>query len=289
MNAHQFLTSSRVFIVAGKGGVGKSTISVALALVSARAGLRTLHIGLETSATALPAHDLLTHSTIRPGTALADYLATRGMGLLSRQLANSGLIELVASTAPGIDDLLVLGKIKSLAKDPSNDVIIVDGPAAGHALDLLRTPTELRDAVGGGPIRQQADDVLAMLADDSTCRLILVTTPAMTPVTETTEAAASITRDVGIALGPVIVNMCDEIPAPMNTSGLPDSLRDAYEYASARGESQRAAIAALASAQRTGSPVPHIECSRHRLDGLPLVESLASELSRALDEPGATR
>lgn len=289
MTAHQFLTSSRVFIVAGKGGVGKSTISAALALVSARAGLRTLHISLEASATPLPAHDLLSHSTIRPGTALSDYLAARGMGLLSRQLANSGLIELVASTAPGIDDLLVLGKIKSLAKDSSNDVIIVDGPAAGHALDLLRTPTELRAAVGGGPIRQQADDVLSMLADAAMCRLILVTTPAMTPVSETIEAATSITRDIGIALGPVVVNMCDESPAPVDTTRLSGSLRDAYEYATVRGESQRTAIAALASTRWASAPVPHVTCSRHRLDGLPLVEALSSEVSGALDDPGATR
>lgn len=283
MDAHQFLRSSRVLIVAGKGGVGKSTVSAALACLAADTGLRTLHVSLDKSARRLPARDLLGAMTITPGRALADYLGSRGLGLVSRQLANSGLVELVASTAPGIDDLLVLGKIKSLTKTPEPDLVVVDGPAAGHALDLLRTPAELRRAVQGGPVGQQADDVLAMLADPSLCRVVLVTTPAMTPVTETVESAASLVRDTRVTIGCVVVNMCDSIPPAIDASRLSPDLADAFHYARARADAQQAAIDALGSA----ISVPHIECARHGLDGDELVTAVAGELRSSFAHMGS--
>ena len=98
-------------------------------------------------------------------------------------------MELVATTAPGLDDLLVLGRIKAFENERPTDVIIVDGPAAGHALDLVRAPVQLKRAIGSGPISQQADEVLTMLSDSARCKVMLVTTAAITPVTETCEAA----------------------------------------------------------------------------------------------------
>lgn len=282
MDAAQFFRTSRILIVAGKGGVGKSTVSGALAVQSARTGIRTVHIALGETAPNLPDHELLSSMVISPGRALSDYLAARGLGLVSRQLANSGVVELVASTAPGIDDLLVLGKIKSLTKNPDHELIVVDGPAAGHALDMLRTPAELRRAVSGGPIAQQADDVLAMLADASMCRAILVTTPAMTPVTETIESASSLVRDTSLGIGCCIVNMCDPMPPALDVVQLDPELREAHAYAVARADSQRAAIAVLEAAPLAGHDghhVPILRCARHRLDGLALIDALAEELS----------
>lgn len=290
MDAHQFLRTSRILIVAGKGGVGKSTVSGALALLAARHGIRTLHVGLGESTHNLPGHGSLSAITISPGRALSDYLASRGLGLVSRQLANSGIVELVASTAPGIDDLLVLGKIKSLTKDPAHELIVVDGPAAGHALDMLRTAAELRRAVSGGPIAQQADDVLAMLADDSMCRAVLVTTPAMTPVTETLESARSLVEDTSLGIGCFVVNLCDDQPPAVDESRLEGDLLEAHRYAGARARAQRAAVDVLETAvAEPGSfgGIPILRCARQRLDGVALTEAVADELGATLGAGGA--
>ena len=278
MARHHLLTTSRIFIVAGKGGVGKSTVAGALALVAARSGMPTVLVGLGPEAHHVPAHDLLATVAVSPGKALADYLASRGLGVVSRQLAQSGIVELVASTAPGIDDLLVLGKIKSLAKEKPDHVIIVDGPAAGHALDMLRSPAELRRAVGGGPIRQQADDVLAMLADPSMSRLLLVTTPAITPVHETIEAAREVQDDVRADIACTVVNMCDDSPPPVAVDELPPRLRAVWEYASARAAAQETARRLLDESLH----VPQIWTSRHRRAGADLVAAVADDIEAGL-------
>lgn len=279
MTADQFLTASRVLIVAGKGGVGKSTVSRALATCAARAGSRVLLVLLDDSEPGTPRCEGLEILRTSPGRALADYLSTRGMGLVSRQLANSGLVELVASTAPGIDDLLVLGRIKQLANDRAHDLVVVDGPAAGHAMDMLRAPAELRRAVPGGPIAQQADEVSAMLADAAMCRVVLVTTPAMTPVHETVEAARALWSDSSASLAGVVVNMCDEAAPALDERELEPRLREAWRWMREREAGQRAARDLLA----TTLPLRQVRCARHRSEGVDLVSAVADDIARELE------
>ena len=85
---------------------------------------------------------------------------------------------------PGIDDIVVLGKIKQLERSGEWDVIVVDGPAAGHAITFLTRRPALHDAVRGGPVRAQADDVLELLARPGPRQVVLVTLPETTPVNE---------------------------------------------------------------------------------------------------------
>lgn len=278
MDASQFLTSSRIIIVAGKGGVGKSAVSAALAVSGARGGMRTLLVTLDPPGVAPAPHDNLDHLSVSPGRALADYLASHGLGRLTRRLATSGLVELVAQTAPGIDDLLVLGKIKSLERDLHADLIVVDGPASGHAIDLLRAPGILRRAVPGGPIGQQADDVIAMLSDPARCRTMLVATPAMTPVHETIDVARELSDGLGLALAPVAVNMVDERPPAIDATRLDEHLCVAYEWADARARAQAEAVAHLDDSLPTG----RFLLRRHRLSGHDLVEALADDLVAAI-------
>lgn len=239
MEPHHFFTAQRVLIVAGKGGVGKSAVAAALALASARAGLRTLHVSLNAESIEIPDHELLERVTVTPGRALTDYLSSKGMGLLSRQLARSGIVELVATTAPGLDDLLVLGRIKAFEKEDRADLIIVDGPAAGHATDFVRAPIQLKRAISTGPIGQQADEVLDMLADPTRCRLMLVTTPAITPVSETLDVAEEICSAVHIALTPLVVNKCEDAPPAIITTPSESYLAEALAYAQQRSNSQQ--------------------------------------------------
>ncbi len=279
MDVRHFLTASRILIVAGKGGTGKSTVSGALALAAARAGLRVRLIDLDGPTTVVPAHENLARETVSPGRALSDYLDSRGLGFVSRRLASSGIVELVASTAPGIDDLLVLGKVKSIANSPDVDLVVVDGPASGHALDMLRAPAQLKRAVPGGPIGHQADDVIALLGDPSRCRTMIVTTPAVTPVHEALSAMSELTDDFGIALAPVVVNMADETPPVLaNPSTLAPHLREAWQWATARSAAQATAVADL-SADTTR---PVVVLRRHRLAGADLIDAVADDLVAAV-------
>jgi anion-transporting ArsA/GET3 family ATPase len=223
----QFFAASRVLIVAGKGGVGKTTVSAALARSAALAGLSTLIIQVEGKSglaalfdqpqfdydevTLAPgggpqgASDVRAR-TLTPDDALVEYLQTHGMTRLSKRLASSGALDVVSTAAPGIKDILLLGKVKQLERGKAADLIVLDAPAAGHAITFLRSARGLLDAVRVGPINTQARDVLEMLTDPERCQVILVTLPEETPVNELVETAYSLEDEVGIMLGPVVVN-----------------------------------------------------------------------------------
>lgn len=279
MEPHHFFTAQRVLIVAGKGGVGKSAVASSLALMAAQSGLRALLVSFDAETIEVPAHERLERVTVTPGNALTDYLASKGMGLISRQLAKSGIVELVATTAPGLDDLLVLGRIKAFEKELRADIIIVDGPAAGHAIDLVRAPLQLKRALATGPIAQQADEVLAMLADGTRCKILMVTTPAMTPVQETVEAATELRDDVHIVLAPVVVNKKEPDVPVMSTTDLSQELVDAYTYATQRSQAQQEAIAVLSSTLE----LPQMSITRRRLDGAELINAMVEDLALAID------
>jgi anion-transporting ArsA/GET3 family ATPase len=224
MDIAAFCTESKVLVVAGKGGVGKSTASAALALTAAEAGLSVLLVELEGKPAVAAAfgctgpldyedvalHEGTTGSVrgrwITPDDALLEYLADHGFQRVSRRLVKAGVIDVVSTAIPGIRDVLVLGKIKQLERSGAADVLIIDAPATGHAVTFLTSASGLLDAARGGPIRAQAADVLEMLNDPARCRVLLVTLPEDMPVSETIEAAYRLEDEAGVQLGPVIVN-----------------------------------------------------------------------------------
>ena len=211
MESVQFFGAARLVIVAGKGGVGKTTVTAVLAHAAAGAGLRVLAVELEGKPVL---NDLLADTsvevlTITAPEALADYLNTHGLHRVSKRLATSGIIDVVATAAPGIDDIVVLGKLKQLERSDDYDLIVVDGPAAGHAITFLLAARGLLDTVRGGPIHTQAQDVLEMFQDPTRCQVLLVTLPETTPINELIETAYSVEERVGVQLGPVIVNGVD--------------------------------------------------------------------------------
>ena len=233
MDPARFFAASRVLIVAGKGGVGKSTMSAALARSAAGAGLSTLLVRLTPGGPvsrlfAAPELTGLEQTLYRgegrkgdadvrgrlvtPDEALAEYLADHGLARITRRLVSTGAIDVVTTAAPGIRDLLVLGRVKAFETSKLADLIILDAPAAGHAVSFLQSPTGLRGAVGAGPIATQADEVLEMLADPQRCRVMLVTLAEETPVNEVVETAFALEDEIGVALGPVVVNGLVDVP-----------------------------------------------------------------------------
>jgi len=227
MEPATFFAASRVVIVAGKGGVGKTTVTAALARAASLEGRSALIVEVEGKA-GLPAmfgaedlgyaEDVLVEADQQAGIgevraraltadeALLEYLQDNRMTRVAKRLVSTGVLDVLATAAPGIRDILVLGKVKQLENDGVADLIVLDAPAAGHAVTFLRSARALQDSVRVGPINNQARDVLALLEDAARCQVMLVTLPEETPVNELVETAYSLEEEVGVALGPVIVN-----------------------------------------------------------------------------------
>jgi anion-transporting ArsA/GET3 family ATPase len=221
MDLERFCAASRVVIVAGKGGVGKTTVTAALATAAARTGMSVLIVEVEGKSGLASCFDQppLTYEeaelrpglrarTLTPDDALLEYLDDHGMRRISRRLSRSGALDVVATAVPGMRDILVLGKVKQLERAGVADLIVLDAPAAGHAVNFLLSAAGLVDAVKVGPVHKQATDVIELLHDPERCQVVLVTLPEETPVNELVDTAYAIEDRAGVALGPVVVNGC---------------------------------------------------------------------------------
>ncbi len=221
-----WLGESRVLIVAGKGGVGSSTVAAAVALLAARGGADVLLIavdgkpGLGTllGGPPLDAKERVLRSiagagrirgrTVPPEQAFGDYLELKGIGGLVRKAASAASLDMVAASTPGLEHLLVLGKIKELERTRAADLIVVEAPPAGHAAPFIRSAQALQEVIASGPVRQQADEVAEMLADRTRTQAMLVTLAEETPVNEVIELAYDVEESIGLALAPLVVNAC---------------------------------------------------------------------------------
>jgi len=279
------LTASNLVIVAGKGGVGKTTVTAVVARAAADAGQRVLVVELDGK----PVLDeLLPEVEVRHISAadsLADYLVEHGFKRIAKRLASTGVIDVVSTAAPGIDDLVVLGKIKQLERSDEWDLIVVDGPAAGHAISFLTSAAGLRDAVRGGPVREQADDVLSMLGDPERCQVLLVTVAETTPVNELIETASAVEERVGVQLGPIVVNQIDGSAPPPDPAEVSfgrakaqvDDAIAAALFSRARHEVQAAELARIDRAV----PLPQVHVAAIPVTGLDAehIAQLAAEFA----------
>ncbi|HVE94839.1 MAG TPA: ArsA-related P-loop ATPase [Acidimicrobiales bacterium] len=297
-----------MLIVAGKGGVGKTTVTAALARMAADAGLTALIVEVEgkSGLAAAFGHDdtVLDYNeielspgvrarTLTPDRALVEYLQDHGLKRLSKRLSSSGVLDVVATAAPGIKDILVLGKVKQLERAGAADVIIVDAPAAGHAVTFLASARGLIDAVRVGPILTQAEEVVALLNDAARCQVILVTLPEETPVNEVVETAFALEDRVGVQLGPVVVNglypvrdLDLDATSGATSPAEEETLRAAGEFRLHRQGLQREQLERLA----TALPLPRLELpllftTELGAEEVGLLAAALAEQVQALPEP----
>jgi anion-transporting ArsA/GET3 family ATPase len=219
------LFEKRLVFVTGKGGVGKTTIALALGLAAARRGLRTIvcEVAHQERFSRLMGREGVGYEE----TEIADHLNAISLDqqhtleewvtyqLPSRTLAGmlyrNGIFQHLTSAAPGIKELVTIGKIWELSqvhrksKDARPyDFVVVDSPATGHGLGMLRAPRTFGDIARVGPVRHQADAIHKFIVSNKT-GVLAVALPEEMPVNETLEYAEELDKFRG-PLDVVVVN-----------------------------------------------------------------------------------
>jgi anion-transporting ArsA/GET3 family ATPase len=265
-----FLLDKRLVFVTGKGGVGKTTVAACLARVAAERGKRVIvcEVAGEESG-----HDEVElapgiHSiAVDPEAAMREYLADQVGGALSKVMTSSRIFTYLAAAAPGLRELLMIGKVWDLAQldqrrtgDTPYDLVILDAPATGHALGMLRTPRTFRDVARVGPIARQAGRIDAFLTDPELTGIVAVAAPEEMPVNETIEFIAALDDEMQLTPDAVVVN-----------GVYPDRFRDAeIARIEAIGVDSPALRAALSSQRRARHHKNQVRRLRRRAPALTL-------------------
>lgn len=220
------LASRRFLIVTGKGGVGKSTVSAALAVALAREGKRVLvalcnakeklsrMLGTAPLGSAVsPLVPGVWGVNIDPDVALFEYgQVILKSKTLTSLVFDSKLVKGFLRGVPGMQEWATLGKAWWHTTEtlddgrPRFDVVILDAPATGHGLDMLRVPKVILDVVPPGLLRRDAERAMEMFRDPTQSGVVLVTLPEDLPVTETLELAAALEGDLRVPVAKLVVN-----------------------------------------------------------------------------------
>ena len=221
------LLDTRLVVVTGKGGAGKTTVAAALALARARAGERVIVCelgGAESVSRAFgrsPVGHVETELapglwaiSLEPRAALAEYLNDRlGSRTVSGLLFENRLFQSLADATPGLREMVTMGKVWELAQPERRsagasayDLVVLDAPATGHALALLGAPSTFSKVASAGSVRRQAEIIEGLISDPSRAAIVAAALPEETPVNETLELSARLRDELGIKLRHVVVS-----------------------------------------------------------------------------------
>ena len=209
-----------LILVSGKGGVGKSSLAAGLALAHQRAGARVL--GIDVAGTGgLAAHLGLTRlefkpAEVKPGLdaltvdrakALIEYLQVQvGIPGLATLGPAARFFDALASTAPGVREVVTLGKVIWEVLQRRYDIVVGDCPPTGQVTGLLRAPRTVAELVPAGRIRHQADLMSEVLDSSEQSELVLVTLPEELPTLETEETLEVLAKEKLIGSTMVVTN-----------------------------------------------------------------------------------
>ena len=221
------LTSRSLVMVTGKGGVGKTTVAAALGLRAARGGRRTIvcEVGAQRRLPRLFGVEAdegdevrlrgdLWATSIDPEPALREWLSRQlGSRQLVDLLARSNLFQYFVAAAPGAKELVTVTKLWELAQAArwrkgaeAYDTVVVDLPASGHGVGLMRTARTFADVARVGPIANQAGAVRDAIEDPAASTMVAVSLPGELPVSETLDLERSIDRELRRPVDAIVVN-----------------------------------------------------------------------------------
>ena len=243
------ILGKKLIVVTGKGGVGKTTVSLALAYLSARFGRRPVYVtlkevkpgshffgfknGVGSAESELDAGIRALY--IDPSAALDEYVKERFVRLypvyatVLKSKAVSGFFE----AAPGLKELITIGKVWHLGSRPGGyDQVIFDAPSTGHAVPILDLPARVLDMVRGGAFRSHIEWVEGFLKGPDKTAVLAVSAPEDMAVRETLELADSV-REAGINVLGAVLNYAVRSPF---TSAEEKSILDVSDEATGRGE-----------------------------------------------------
>src|SRR5712691_7346878 len=219
------LLERRLLFFTGKGGVGKSTVTAATALLAAEQGKRVLlvEVDAKNNLTALFEHAPVGFEPrqVHPGVyamqmdteaSLREYLKVQAkVPVFGRIGPMARAFDFVATAAPGVKEILTVGKVcwelrESLQGRADWDLIVVDAAATGHVIGQLDAPGAIQELVQVGPVRHQTDWMVELLSDPSVTSLNVVATPEEMPVNETIELVERARVELTVPLGAVVVN-----------------------------------------------------------------------------------
>ena len=214
------LLDLRLVFVTGKGGVGKTTVAAGLAQLAAERGKRVLVCEVDakgdvTSLFEAPPTDF-TPREIAPGVwsmsmdteaSLREYLKLQlRIPVVGRIGPLAKAFDFVATAAPGVREILTVGKLCWEVKERHYDLVVVDAPASGHIIGQLAAPQAINDLVKVGLIRSQTDWMLDILSDPGQTGLIAVCTPEEMPMSETLELEQRVRDETTVRMSAVVVN-----------------------------------------------------------------------------------
>ena len=237
-------------LVTGKGGVGKTTVAAALGLVAARRGKRVVVCEVAEQNRLAQLVPELTTVFVDPERAKEEWLRYQ---LKSRTLAGvlggSALFQYLTAAAPGLTELVTIGKVWDLAQlepragGPVFDLAIVDAPATGHGLAMLRAPSTYANIARVGPVGRHSERIDSFVRDSAQTGVLTVALPEEMPVNETIEFERALARELGMAIDAIVVNALH--PARFKREEL-----ERIEGVEAETAAARAALAAALSEHR---------------------------------------
>ncbi|MGH9094525.1 MAG: ArsA family ATPase [Acidimicrobiales bacterium] len=214
------LLDRKLVFVTGKGGVGKSTTAAALAALAADRGKRTLLCEIdakgnladffETGPTAFAEREIaprLWAMSMDTEASLKQYLSLQlKLPLVARVGPLARMFDFVASAAPGVKEIVTVGKLCWEVRERHYDLVIVDAAASGHIVSQLAAPQAINHLVQVGLVRQQTGWMLDILGDPALTGVVIVATPAEMPVSETLDLRDRIVSETNVDLAAIVVN-----------------------------------------------------------------------------------
>ena len=258
--------------------MGKSTIAAAIALRAARRNRKVLLVSMDGKTPSCPLHPNLVTSVYSTEDSLREYVRIYvKIPFVSRLGVLAQTLDFVADAAPGVKEILAVGKVCYEARSGNYDLVVVDAESSGHIASQLATPRTIRSLAQIGMLREQTDWMIEMLSDPAVTSAVLVTTPEESPVDETIELGSSIRRDARVAVPLVVVNRMPPLPprgTEIEAPRITTVLTSRYEAALGQIQRLRHAVA--------GDPVEIVVISQEEPAE---VESIADALD---DEFGET-